>query len=60
MTPETRLRIVHALRLALADQALHQTTRAECRAALELVLDERPAVDDMLSIPSSVLKAPQG
>jgi hypothetical protein len=59
MTPETRLRIVHALRLALADQALHQTTRAECRAALELVLDERPAVDDMLAIPSSVLKAPQ-
>jgi hypothetical protein len=59
MTPETRLQIVHALRLALADQALHQTTRAECRAALELVLDERPAVDDMLAIPSSVLKAPQ-
>jgi hypothetical protein len=56
VTPGTRLQIVHALRLALADQALHQTTRAECRAALELVLEERPAAEDLLAIPSSILR----
>jgi hypothetical protein len=58
MTPETRLRIVHALRLVLADQALHQTTRAECRAALELVL-EPPTVEELLAIPSSIVRKDQ-
>jgi hypothetical protein len=56
MTPDTRLQIVHALRLALADQALHAVTRDECRKALELVLDARPAAEELLAIPSSILR----
>lgn len=48
MNIQTRLAVLNALRIASQDQGAKPEVRAECLAALRLLLAERPPVNEIL------------